>query len=255
MLRWPAHKVVVCGHLISFVAGSLFITCEPLWLGGVLLRNWEKTLYLVVLWTNTVVLMYAVHVNHGFPRLRTGLSLSNWRESIQSFLQDVRPWMASTDFHFLYLALTLVLSAPSWIVVVFVRRSLWAVGTLCTKNYSNHPIWRRFSGAWTFCKHREDKILLYSIVAEIVFGLWLVVSCILAFILPFFLPAFAPPRQLFTTFLYWHFLGFRFKSPPSSREKQIKAWKLLKTYAQPLLTKVPHLEKAVKFVQQQWFYS
>merc|ERR1719382_398419 len=147
----------------------------------------------------------------------------------------VTPWlqkaMMGVDFHFLFFALIFLTAYPSLLALAILgRRSLWFVGTYCKNNTPGNTLWLRVAPSWEKLKAREEEVLSYSTLAEILLGFWLVVALVL------------PTRQILTCILYWNYLKTRYQVP-RSHQQHAQAWGKLYQQAAPLLKVAPFLEK------------
>lgn len=233
----PARKTVVQGHLITLVLGLLYILPVEFVGLGVL----KRPAYLGSLWCNIFTLLYTLKSNYGAPPLPqiSGFSMSNWRQTGQA--------MSGVDFHWLFFVLIWIAAYPSvWAVVIIGRRSLWSVGSYCsnenlpeTASWRESRPWKAFAPTWAKLKQREAEVLHYSTLAEILLGIWLVVSILM------------PWRQILTCILYWNFLRQRYQVP-RSHEAHLKAWRQIGAKAQPLLQAAPFLQKPLDMAKG-WF--
>lgn len=245
----PARKTVVQGHLITLVLGLLYILPVEFVGLGVL----KRPAYLGSLWCNIFTLLYTLKSNYGAPPLpqMSGFSMSNWRQMGQAALQQLAPWlqkaMSGVDFHWLFFVLIWMSAYPSvWAILIIGRRSLWSVGSYCsnetlpeTASWRESRVWKMFAPTWAKLKAQEAQVLHYSTLAEILLGIWLVVSILM------------PWRQILPCILYWIFLRQRYQVP-RSHEAHTKAWRQLGEKAQPLLQAVPFLQKPLDMAKG-WF--
>jgi len=238
----PPQKTVFQGHLATLVFALLYILpLEFVGLGAV-----KRPAYLGSLWCNILTLLWTIKCNYGTPPIPevSSFSMSNWRQSGQAALQQLAPWlqkaMQGVDFHWLFFVLIWIAANPSVFAVVIIgRRSLWSVGSYCSKNMPENRLWKAFAPTWAKLKEREPQVLHASSLAEILLGIWLVVSMLL------------PWRQILTTILYWSFLRQRYQVP-RSHEAHLKAWRQLGDKAAPLLQAAPFLHKPLDMAKA-WF--
>lgn len=212
----------------------------PLELVG--LGRFKKAAYSMSIWSVVMTAMYVINMNYGFPEVPGGINMSNWRNVIAQHLQ---PWLQkvmtqSTDFHILFFGMIFLNAYPSVAVLLILgRRSLWSCCTYCAKNTPESRIWLMIKPSWDKLKSMEQDVLLYSALAEIILGVWLIASL------------FLPQRQILTTILYWNFLKTRYQVP-RSQPMHLKAWMLLGAQVEPLLSKVPILQKPIGYAKD-WF--
>jgi len=148
--------------------------------------------------------------------------------------------MFGVDFHFLFFALIFLAAQPSlWALAILFRRSLWSVGTHWDKNPPGPWLWRKFSSQWEKLKAKQKEVLYYSTMAEILLAFWLTASL------------FLPTRQIFTCILYWNYVKTRYQMP-RSHEMHEKAWTELGQKVQPILQKLPILQKPIDLAKG-WF--
>merc|ERR1719324_1882131 len=129
---------------------------------------------------------------------------SNWKIYLSKVSQ-------SPDFQFLYFTLIFLSVRPGMFVyLILARRSLWFVGTQCSKS-ETVPLWSKVAPLWAKLQPMKEMIDVYSVVAEQCQGIILLVGMIF------------PARQVLGTFLYWSFLKHRYVCP-RSRPMQEKGW-------------------------------
>lgn len=233
-----AGKTVFYGHLLTLICAVCYIF--PLELVG--LGRFKKAAYNMSLWSVVMTAIYVIKMNYGFPDIPGGINMSNWKQVMANSLQ---PWLQKVmtqgiDFHFLFLGMIFLNAYPSVAVLLILgRRSLWNCATYCSKNTPESRIWLMCKPSWDRMKASEPEILLYSALAEIVLGIWLIASLAL------------PQRQILTTILYWNFLKTRYQVP-RSQPMHLKAWMLLGAQAEPVLSRVPILRKPLDYAKD-WF--
>ncbi|CAE7448520.1 unnamed protein product, partial [Symbiodinium pilosum] len=252
------QKTAFRGHLLTLVLGLVYIL--PLEFVG--LRAVKRPVYLSSLWCNILTLLWTLKSNYGTPPMpAVGNVVSNFRQhgqaAIQMMIQPLVPWltkaMNGADFHWLFFVLIWMAAYPTvWVILIIGRRSLWSVGTYCTKNLPENRIWKAFAGTWGKLKEREaeeefesagfpllQQVLQASTVAEIVLGFWIIVSLLF------------PWRQFLIVILYWNFLRQRYQAP-RSHEAHLKAWRQLGVKVAPLLQAAPFLNKPIDMAKG-WF--
>lgn len=239
------QRTAMLGHLLTVVLGLIYIV--PLELVG--LRGVKRPVFLLSLWTNIATLLWSLTCNYGLPPMpQVGNLISNFRQygqaAIQMMIQPLAPWltkaMSGADFHWLFFVLIWMAAHPSVFAILIIgRRSLWSVGTYCSKNTPESRIWKAFAGTWAKLKEREVEILHNSTLAEIVLGFWLIVSL------------FLPSRQFLICIMYWNFLRQRYQVP-RSHEAHLKAWRQINAKAAPLLQAAPFLNKPLDMAKG-WF--
>mmetsp|Transcript_5714 Transcript_5714/g.10260 ORF Transcript_5714/g.10260 Transcript_5714/m.10260 type:complete len:274 (-) Transcript_5714:82-903(-) len=240
------QKTAVQGHLMTVVFAALYILPFEFVGLGVL----KRPAYLTSLWSNVLTLIWSIKSNYGAPPTPSfgaaGFSFSGLKASAQNALQQLAPWlqkaMMGPDFHWLFFVLIFLTAYPTVFAVLIIgRRSLWSVGTYYAKNQPDSRLWKAFSSTWDKLKAREAEVLQYSTLAEILLGIWLVVSWAL------------PTRQILTTFLYWNFLKTRYQVP-RSQQAHLQAWQMLGQKVDPIVSKVPILNKPIDLVKG-WFQA
>lgn len=238
------QKTALYGHISMLVGALLYIL--PVELLG--LGTLKRPAYLLSLWSAACTMMWSIYANYGAPPMpQASISLSNWRQSLQTVAMTLQPWlqkaMNGLDFHFLFFVLIFLPAYPSVVaLLILARRSLWSVGTQCSKEPPSNRLWTAFSPTWTKLKALEPEVLNYSVMAEILLGFWLAVSLLL------------PSRQILTCLLYWNFLKTRYNMP-RSRELHTQAWAKIATTANPVLKhllKVSLLQKGLD-AAKGWF--
>lgn len=238
MPEMSPQKQSFYGHCMVLLAGFIYVLpIEFVGLGMV-----KKMAWLASLWSNIMTSGMTIKANFGAPPMPQAMSMSAIKELMAGALQ---PWlqkaMLSPDFHFLFFSLIFVTAYPSiFPLLILARRSLWSVGTHCTKNpQDGGRLWERFKPTWEKLKAREPEVLHNSAVAEILLAFWLTVSLLL------------PTRQILTCFLYWNYLKTRYASPRSQAFHD-KAWKQLGEKAAPVLKAAPFLQKPIDMAKG-WF--
>mmetsp|Transcript_72722 Transcript_72722/g.157829 ORF Transcript_72722/g.157829 Transcript_72722/m.157829 type:complete len:265 (+) Transcript_72722:57-851(+) len=224
---------VFYGHLITLLAAIAYILpIEFLGLAAV-----KRPLFVVSMWSTILTAMFTIKANYNLPPMPENFSLTNWRQS----LAPIQPWlqkaMMGVDFHFLFFALIFLTSNPSiWPPLILGRRSLWNVGTHCTRAHADKRVWRLFAPTWEKLKAKEKEVLHYFAMAEIVLGFYLAVSLVL------------PTRQILVCLLYWNYLTTRYQVP-RSHELHHQAWVQLGQQAEPVLKVMPFLRKPIEMAK------
>lgn len=201
-----------CGLLLT--ASLYIIPIEFVGFGFI-----KRPAYLMSMWFTTISSIFTLTGNYGPPPTPQGLSIKAPRESFQKFSVQLQPWLQkatmSADFPWLFFSLIFLTAYPTlWALAILGRRSLWSVCTVCARDHPESRLFKLFASTWQKLKAREAEVLDKSALAEVMLGLWLVVSIAL------------PTRQILTCFLYWNYLRIRFQVP-RSKPAHTKAWMLL----------------------------
>mmetsp|Transcript_10769 Transcript_10769/g.31817 ORF Transcript_10769/g.31817 Transcript_10769/m.31817 type:complete len:266 (-) Transcript_10769:218-1015(-) len=234
------QETAFMGHLIMLGSAIGYVPLSFLGAG--------RSLYLISMWSTIVTSLLTIRANYGPPPTPQKLGIAE----IKAFMPTLQPWlqgaMTGPDFPFLFFCLIFVTAYPSIpALLILGRRSLWSVCTYCAKNTPERRLWKAFSGTWDRLKAKEKEVLAYAAMAEILLAIWMTASLLL------------PTRQLMATFLYWNYLRTRYQVP-RSHPLHLQAWTQLGQHVQPVLTKVPLLNKpldmakgwfAPQYVQQQ----
>jgi hypothetical protein len=238
----PPQKIVFYGHFSALAASLIYILPVELFGLGAL----KRVAYLASLWFNVLTSLWTIKSNYGAPPIPQigGLSLTTIKQSATAALQTMAPWlqkaMMGVDFNFLFLALIFLTAYPSvWVLVILGRRSLWSVCKYAESNMQESRLWLLFKTTWDKLKAKEAEVLHYSTMAEILLGFWLVVNI------------FLPSRQILTCILYWNFLKTRYQVP-RSHPLHAKAWLQIRQQVDPVLKKVPLLERPID-IAKGWF--
>lgn len=225
------------GHVMVLLAGSIYVLpIEFVGLGMV-----KRMAWLASLWSNIITAGMTIKANFGTPPMPQAMSIA----AIKETMVVMQPWlqkaMLSPDFHFLFFSLIFVTAYPSiFPLAILARRSLWSVGTHCSKNAEDGGrLWERFKPTWEKLKAKEPEVLHYSAVAEIMLAFWLTGSLLL------------PTRSILTCFLYWNYLKTRYASP-RSQAFHAKAWRQLEQKASPVFKMAPFLQKPIDMAKA-WF--
>eukprot|EP00442_Polarella_glacialis_P011489 CAMPEP_0115138644 /NCGR_PEP_ID=MMETSP0227-20121206/57793_1 /TAXON_ID=89957 /ORGANISM="Polarella glacialis, Strain CCMP 1383" /LENGTH=260 /DNA_ID=CAMNT_0002546311 /DNA_START=103 /DNA_END=885 /DNA_ORIENTATION=+ len=236
------QKAAFYGHLMTLVFATIYIIPFEFLGLGVL----KRPAYLASLWTNLLTMLWTIKSNYGAPPMPqiSGYSMTALKQSFQSSAMTLAPWlqkaMNGVDFHFVFFVLIFISAYPSvWALCILGRRSLWSVCSYCSKNTPESRLWKLCAGSWDKLKAREAEVLHYSVLGEILLGMWLVVSIAL------------PSRQFLTTILYWNFLKTRYQVP-RSHELHLKVWQQLGAQVDPVFKKVPILQKPLDLAKG-WF--
>mmetsp|Transcript_119744 Transcript_119744/g.346106 ORF Transcript_119744/g.346106 Transcript_119744/m.346106 type:complete len:274 (-) Transcript_119744:215-1036(-) len=230
------------GHSCTLFTGIVYVMpIEFLGLGTV-----KRVAYMMCLWSAVLTAVMAMKANYGSPPLPEGspfamvkgLMSGGMPRPLQEWMQKA---MTSIDFHFLFFAVNFVTAYPSIIpVLILGRRSLWTVGTHCSKTpEAGGRLWAMFKPRWEMLKAREEEVLLYSALGEILLAFWLTASLLL------------PTRQFLCCFLYWHYLKIRYMTPRSHKLHD-KAWRQLGQQVAPVLKVAPFLQKPIDMAKG-WF--
>mmetsp|Transcript_68684 Transcript_68684/g.119304 ORF Transcript_68684/g.119304 Transcript_68684/m.119304 type:complete len:270 (-) Transcript_68684:91-900(-) len=230
------QKVAFYGNAVTLFAGIAYIIPVELVGLGIL----KRPCYIASMWTTILTAIFNLKSNYGSPNIPQDINFSNWREKMVA----VQPWLmqviSSVDFHFLFFALIFLAAYPTvWVLVILCRRSLWTVCTAMAKNSPENPIWKRFAPTWEKLKAKNDQVLEYSALAEVMLAIWLSVSL------------FLPMRQIVTCILYWHYLKIRYQAQ-RSHPQHLKAWMMLGKQVDPVTKMVPILEKPIGWAKD-WF--
>jgi len=226
------------GNVLALAAALIFVVpLELLGLGGV-----KRMAFMASLWITIVTCGKNIQANYGSPPMPQTMSMAAIKQMITTTIQ---PWMTqacqSVDFHFLFFALIFVMATPSiFPLLILSRRSLWAVGSHCTKTPADGGVlWLKFKPTWDKLKAQEPQILHTATMAEILLAFWLTVSLLL------------PTRQILACILYWNFLKTRFAMPRSAAAHQ-KAWMEIGSKFDPVLKMAPFLQKPIDMAKD-WF--
>lgn len=153
--------------------------------------------------TAVSILVHVTALATNYPTTLSEIK-ANWRDYLGKVSQ-------SPDFQFLYFTLIFLSVRPGMFVyLILARRSLWFVGTQCSKT-GTAPLWSRVAPLWAKIQPMKEMIDVYSVVAEQCQGLILLFGI------------FFPGRQVMGTFLYWSFLKHRYTCM-RSRPLQEKGW-------------------------------
>jgi len=235
-------KTVFYGHIVTLVACILYVL--PIEFVG--LHRIKMAGYMLTLWSVVMNAILKIKMNYGPPPMpQISLSFSNIRQTMTQASQVMAPWLqkvmlSGVDFHFLFFAVMFLNAYPSLpVILILGRRSLWIVATYCAKNLPQNRIWTMFAARWIALKAQEEQIMVYAALAEIILGIYLVVSI------------FLPQRQLLTTILYWNFLKTRYQVP-RSQKYMLPAWQSLAQQVQPVVNMVPFLSKPIDMAKG-WF--
>lgn len=224
------------GHVVALQGAVMYVLpLEFVGLGAI-----KRMGYLTCIWCTVGTAIWTLKSNLGAPPVPQDMSFSALRSGLDKFMEPMKPWMQqammSVDFHFLFFGLIFLNAYPSLMPVgILGRRSLWTVATQCDKPGSPHAerwLWQKFKPTWEKLKGRQEEVLVYSALAEVMLAFWLTANL------------FLPSRQMFTCFLYWYYLVMRYQVPRSHKH-HIQAWQRLDTSAAPLFKAVPILRKPV----------
>jgi len=235
-----AQEANFMGHLMALQGAVLYaLPLEFVGLGAV-----KRMGYLTCIWSTVGVALWTLRSNLGAPPTPQNLSFSALRAGLDKVIEPMKPWlqqaMMSVDFHFLFFGLIFLNAYPSLMPVgILGRRSLWSVATQCDKPDSPHSgrfLWQKFKPTWEKLKARNEEVLVYSALAEVMLAFWLVANI------------FLPYRQIMTTILYWYYLIMRYQVPRSHKH-HIQAWQRLDASAAPLFKALPILRKPVNMAK------
>lgn len=98
-----------------------------------------------------------------------------------------------------------------------------------------------FAATWDKLKARESDVLHYATLAEVLLGIWLVISLLL------------PTRQILACMLYWNFLRTRYQVT-RSKAAHTKAWAQLGEMIAPVTNAIPILNKPIDMAKG-WFQA
>lgn len=241
------QKIVFYGHCISLVAAISYIL--PIEFVSPAYGAYKRMFYVLSMWSTILTSMFTIKANYGVPSMPQGLGF-NMAAIRGAMASSVQPWLQkvmtnSKDFSWLFFALIFLTAYPNIApLILLMRRSLWSVCSYAEKPANNMDglVWGRLRPVWEAkLKPQTATINEYSARAEIVLGIFLVVSIAL------------PTRQLLLTLLYWNYLTTRFKIP-NSHEMHAKAWTWIGDKFGPVLKMAPFLnpliEKAKGFFKQ-----
>jgi len=194
MPSMASEKTVTYGHAITLIAAITYILPLP----GLP----KRPAYIISMWSTVLASGFAIKSKCGSPPVPQNLSWSNWKQTLAT---TVQPWlqraMLCGDFHFLFFALIFLTAYPSiWVLLILVRRSLWAVCTYCVNKKVENKLWLMFKPTWGKLQAREMEVLSYAALSEILLAFWLTASL------------FLPSRQIITCFLYWNYLKTRYQA-------------------------------------------
>lgn len=241
------QQAVFMGHLVVLQGAAVYVLpIEFFGLGAV-----KRMGYLACMWGSVGTCLWVLKSNIPAPPIPQGLSFSMLRSGLSQHLAPMRPWMMqvqqSIAFHFLFFGLIFLTAYPSLIPVgILARRSLWDVASQCNKADSERFVWRKFKPWWDKLQAKNEAVLVYSALAEVMLAFWLTANLIL------------PSRQIITTIMYWQFLVIRYQVD-RSKKYHAQAWQSLDTSTAPLFKAVPILRKPVDmakgFFQPQYSYG
>jgi len=234
---------------LLFSAVAYILPIQLLGLGDI--KRW---LYIASMWCAVLSCGATLKTNYGayWPDLSgVSFSIRNYKETLSTVGMKMQPFlqqaMQSADFHSLFFSLIFLTSAPSIVVVFCVaRRALWIVCTNCSKAETPNRLFSLFQPTWKKLLDKKDDVMLYESLAQVVYGLWLLVGLI------------TPFRQIVTCVLFWHYLKMRFNVPTAMEQKankppqHRKAWAVVAEKTKPVFDSLPILNKGVDFVKN-WF--
>ncbi|CAD7971083.1 unnamed protein product [Amoebophrya sp. A120] len=219
------NQTVIHIHTLVLVLTMVYMIPGLDWIGF----TFQYWFYYAALWTAFAGSCVTISANNGPPPIREG-----WGKC-KEYLGKLS---TGVEFQWLFYVLIFFSADPFFLVLLVpARRSFTALTKHIVKFVPHVPQLQAYKTTIDELVAKEPEVLLAATIAEVLLGWYLILGIFLF-----------ENKQFLVVLLYWQFLRMRYHAPRSKAVHE-KAWGVIGEKVDPVVSKVPPVEKAVDMVK------